>query len=39
MELGIIEAAKNAKATIDQIKTKYSLAPEMEAKFKAYAKV
>jgi hypothetical protein len=32
------EAAKNAKATIEQIKSKYSLSPEMEAKFKAYAK-
>jgi len=33
------EAAKNAKATIEQIKSKYSLSPEMEAKFLKYAKV
>jgi len=32
------EAAKNAKATIEQIKSKYSLTPEMEAKFLKYAK-
>lgn len=32
------EAAKVAKATIEQIKTKYELTPEMEAKFKEYAK-
>ena len=33
------EAAKSAKATIDQIKSKYSITPEMEAKFLKYAKV
>jgi hypothetical protein len=32
------EAAKNAKATIEQIKTKYEITPEMESKFKEYAK-
>jgi hypothetical protein len=32
------EAAKNAKATIEQIKTKYEVTPEMESKFKEYAK-
>lgn len=32
------EAAKNAKATIEQIKTKYTLTPEMEKKYNDYAK-
>jgi hypothetical protein len=32
------EAAKTAKATIEQIKTKYELSTEMEIKFKEYAK-
>jgi hypothetical protein len=32
------EAAKTAKATIEQIKTKYELSTEMESKFKEYAK-
>lgn len=30
------EAAKNAKATIDQIKERYSLTPEIEEKWKTY---